>query len=113
MTKFTNYTKGPKGLNTEAGLVYVEAGQTVDVEISEAEEKSAKRTGWFSKAPLDHDGDGNDGGSVDELDQKTVPQLKELAETETIDLGGATKRDDILAAIRDHRAKAAAEGAGA
>lgn len=66
MAKFTNYTQGPKGLNTEAGLVYVEAGQTVDVEVSEAEAASAKATGWFSKAkdPLDHDDDGKKGGSA-------------------------------------------------
>lgn len=66
MAKFTNYTQGPKGLNTEAGLVYVEAGQTVDVELSAAEAGSAKATGWFSKAkdPLDHDDDGKKGGSA-------------------------------------------------
>lgn len=64
--KFTNHTKGPKGLHTEAGLVYVEAGQSVDVEISDAEAKSAKATGWFSKAadPLDHDEDGKKGGAA-------------------------------------------------
>lgn len=66
MAKFTNYTQGPKGLNTETGLVYVEAGQTVDVEVSAAEAASAKATGWFSKAkdPLDHDDDGKKGGSA-------------------------------------------------
>lgn len=66
MANFTNYTQGPKGLNTEAGLVYVEAGQTVDVEVSEAEAASAKATGWFSKAKdsLDHDDDGKKGGSA-------------------------------------------------
>lgn len=66
MAKFTNHTTGPKGLNTEAGLVYVEAGQAVDVEISEAEAASAKATGWFAKAkdPLDHDADGKKGGAA-------------------------------------------------
>jgi hypothetical protein len=66
MAKFTNYTQGPKGLNTEAGLVYVEAGQTVDVELSASEAASAKATGWFSTAkdPLDHDDDGKKGGSA-------------------------------------------------
>lgn len=66
MAKFTNYTQGPKGLNTLAGLVHVEAGQTVDVEVSEAEAASAKATGWFSrpKDPLDHDADGKKGGAA-------------------------------------------------
>lgn len=48
MAKFTNFTSGPKGLHTEAGLVYVAAGETVDVEISNAEAASAKKTGWFT-----------------------------------------------------------------
>lgn len=51
--KFTNYTAGPKGLNTVSGLVNVEPGQTVDVEISDAEAKSAKATGWFDKPEAD------------------------------------------------------------
>lgn len=66
MAKFTNYTQGPKGLNTLAGLVHVEAGQTVDVEISDEEAAASKKTGWFSapKDPLDHDGDGKKGGAA-------------------------------------------------
>jgi len=48
MAKFTNFTQGPKGLHTKAGLVYVNGGQTVDVEISDAEAASAKKTGWFT-----------------------------------------------------------------
>lgn len=66
MTKFTNYTQGTKGLNTVTGLVHVEAGKTVDVDISEAEAAAAKATGWFSKPkdPLDHDDDGKKGGAA-------------------------------------------------
>lgn len=62
--RFTNHTTGPKGLNTAAGLVYVEAGRSVDVEISDAEAAAAKATGWFSapKDPLDHDASGKRGG---------------------------------------------------
>lgn len=48
--KFTNHTKGPKGLNAlDGSLVYVDPGQTIDIEISEAEAKAAKATGWFSE----------------------------------------------------------------
>lgn len=105
MAKFTNYTQGPKGLNTVAGLVYVEAGQSVDVEISDDEAAASKKTGWFSKPrhPLDHDGDGSAGGfnpsEGDDLADMTVSQLKALAETEAVDLGDATKKADIVAAI--------------
>lgn len=45
--KFTNTQKGPRGLNTVAGPILVEAGQTVEVELSEAELASAGKTGWF------------------------------------------------------------------
>lgn len=64
MAKFTNYTSGPKGLNAVSGLVMVEPGQTVEAELSDAEAKSAKATGWFTKpagaeAPADGDKKGD------------------------------------------------------
>ena len=65
--KFTNYTKGPKGVHTTAGLVYVDAGQTSEeLDVTEAEAKAAKATGWFTrpKDPLDHDDNGKKGGSA-------------------------------------------------
>jgi len=105
MAKFTNYTHGPKGLNTVAGLVYVDAGKSVDVEISDEEAAVSKKTGWFSKPkhPLDHDGDDKAGGfnpgEGNELADMTVNDLKALAEAEAIDLGDATKKADIVAAI--------------
>lgn len=59
-------------------------------------------------SPLDHDHDGNPGGSVDELDQMKVADLKALAKAENVDLQDATRKDDIIAAIRlDREAKAA------
>ena len=59
-------------------------------------------------AALDHDHDGNPGGSVDELDQMKVADLKALAKAENVDLQDATRKDDIIAAIRlDREAKAA------
>lgn len=68
-----------------------------------------------SKDPLDHDGNGRKGGSVPaaqaaeptvetepakSLDDMTVAELKEHASNEGIDLGDATKKADILAAIQ-------------
>lgn len=38
----------------------------------------------------------------DGLDDMTVAELKEFAETSDVDLGHATRRADILKAIRDH-----------
>ncbi|MGX9120327.1 hypothetical protein ACWTU6_27230 [Mesorhizobium sp. BHbsci] len=45
--KVTNNQAGPRGLNTKAGPVLVDPGQTVDVEMEAAELKVAKATGWF------------------------------------------------------------------
>jgi hypothetical protein len=40
---------------------------------------------------------------TDELDGMTVADLKELAEDEEVDLGGASLKADIIAAIREDR----------
>lgn len=54
----------------------------------------------------DHDGDGKAGGAAPAkgLEDLTVPKLKKLAEDEEIDLGEATKKPDIIAAIEAARA---------
>ncbi len=44
MAKYTNIDKGPRGLNTTDGKVWVEPGETVDVELAKGEEAPA---GWF------------------------------------------------------------------
>lgn len=45
--KITNTQEGPRGLNTKAGPVLVEPGQTVDVEMEATEVAVSKETGWF------------------------------------------------------------------
>lgn len=45
--RITNTQIGPRGLNTIAGPVMLDPGQTIDAEMSEAEAKVAKATGWF------------------------------------------------------------------
>lgn len=42
---------------------------------------------------------GNGGGNIDDLDYKTVLELRALAAERDIDLGDATKKADIIAAI--------------
>lgn len=51
--RITNTQVGPRGLNAISGPVMLDPGQTIDVEMSEAEAKIAKDTGWFEfgKAP--------------------------------------------------------------
>jgi hypothetical protein len=38
MTKVTNTAEGPRGVETEDGTVFVDPGQTVDVEIKKGHE---------------------------------------------------------------------------
>jgi hypothetical protein len=38
MTKVTNTAEGPRGVETDAGTVFVEPGQTVDIEIKKGHE---------------------------------------------------------------------------
>jgi hypothetical protein len=45
--KITNISQGPRGVNTPSGPVLIEPGQEVDVELSAAEAKVSKATGWF------------------------------------------------------------------
>lgn len=45
--KVTNISKGPRGFNSTTGPVLVEVGATVEAEVTEAEYKVSKATGWF------------------------------------------------------------------
>jgi hypothetical protein len=38
MTKVTNTAEGPRGVETDNGTVFIEPGQTVDVDIKEGHE---------------------------------------------------------------------------
>lgn len=63
--KVTNTSTGPRGLNTVEGTILLEPGEAREVELSEAEAKIAKGTGWFT-----FDGDDADGGELDREDLK-------------------------------------------
>jgi hypothetical protein len=58
MPKLKNISNGPRGLHTTKGLVMVEAGQEVDVELAKGEEPVKD---WFaapgSKAAKEADAD--------------------------------------------------------
>lgn len=83
MPKFTNISTGDRGLYTADGLIMVPAGATVDVDIAANEEPNEE---WFSEG---------EGG----LSGLTVKELKALASEEAIDLGDASSKADIVAAI--------------
>lgn len=42
-----NITEGPKGLNSAGGPVLIEAGDTADVDLNDAELAVSQATGWF------------------------------------------------------------------
>jgi hypothetical protein len=48
MTKYTNIDKGPRGLNTTQGKVWVDPSHTVEVELAKGEE--APPSNWFTVA---------------------------------------------------------------
>lgn len=54
-------------------------------------------------SPLDHDKDGSVGGSVDDLDQLKLHDLKALAATEKVGVSRVADRGDIIEAIREAR----------
>ncbi|HEX8382444.1 MAG TPA: hypothetical protein VF592_03615 [Sphingomonas sp.] len=56
------------------------------------------------EAKKQRDAENVDDGESDDLDGKSVADLKKIAEQDGIDLGEATKKTDIIAAIRAHRA---------
>lgn len=83
----TNITRGPKVLNSIPPGVLAGGDSTDEpVNMTEAEYEQAKATGWFAF--------GEDG-----LEGHTVKELKALAEAEGVDLGDATNKADIIAAI--------------
>ena len=104
--KVTNDQAGPRGLNTKDGPVLVEPGQTVDVELSDAELKVAKATGWFSfegggKAEKPHEfGDAKTAAEVLALADGNFMAFKSAASKL---LGDKTpdKKAEIVAALED------------
>lgn len=68
-----------------------EAQRLVDLELAEF---------------ADEDEEGDDHSEGETLEVMSVPDLKKLAADEGVDLGTATKKADIIAAINAHRAAA-------
>jgi hypothetical protein len=108
---FTNKSNGPRGVNGVHGVVLIERGETREVEVTEAEYRSAIGTGYFGEGdPLDHDEDGEKGGSnPDEpvsLSRKTKAELLEIATAEGVaDVSDENTVDEIKAAIEAKRAE--------
>ncbi len=77
------------------------------IPVTEAEAKRLLDGGFLDLG--DHDGDAEDEVAEDDiveddgLNDEKVEDLKSIAEREQVDLGTATKKADIISAIRAHR----------
>lgn len=76
--------------------VYGADGEALEIG-SEIEVKGDKVPGWLVNKAVPVKGGKSAGDGA--LEDQTVPKLKALAEAEEIDLGDATKKADIIAAI--------------
>lgn len=75
MKKFTNYTLGTRGINTDAGTVWIDPGQTVEIDpdsiVGEVPDLGKKSDAVA--AP-----DGPDAGDFDVLNQKVAELTKQV-----------------------------------
>lgn len=93
-----NTAPGIRGLNAVTGYTELAPGETREgVELTAAEFKSARSTGYFDfgDAPEPEE-------TTDDLDT-TVAKLRDIAKAENVDLGTVTAKADIQAAIRAAR----------
>jgi len=49
----TNLDPGPRGLETAGGLLMLEPGAALDVELAAADVAAAKHSGWFAVTRVD------------------------------------------------------------
>lgn len=91
-----NTQQGPRGLNTEAGPVLVEPGQTVDVKLSQAENASARKSGWFefgAEAEADDEGDEGEKPTLADLSDD---ELRTLLAGHNVKVDGRWTRERLL-----------------
>lgn len=101
------------GLTRDGKTVYPTIGKAFDFSAAELEDinRLQKATGnILVRKPVNEDpsagasddgagGEGGQGGGENKYLGKTVPELKAIAAERNIDLGEATKKDDILAVL--------------
>ena len=92
MAQVKNISTGPRGAYLGGALVMAEVGEVIEADDFADE--------WFEEV---------DGEGGSDLSKMKVADLKALAAAENIDLGDATKKDDIIAAIELAREEAASQ----
>lgn len=106
MHSVTNNSKAEQGIWTDDGLAFVGPGETKKIAIREDYLDRAKSLPFLTVkdgGPLDHDDDGEPGGSVAHeppaLTGKNKAELLEIAEAEGVEIEDGAKNADIIAAI--------------
>jgi len=109
-----NTAPGPRGLHAAQGYIELAPGQTLsDVEMDDHEYESAKGTGNFHfDTAAKRDAKADQAATSGEGLPSNPMQLKQLAKSEGIDVGGATKAADLQAAILAGRKAKAESGTG-
>ncbi|UYW25663.1 hypothetical protein OKC48_20675 [Methylorubrum extorquens] len=91
-----NTQQGPRGLNTVAGPVLVEPGRVVDVELSESELKSARKSGWFEFGAEAEADDEGDEGEKPTLANLSDDELRTLLAEHGVRADGRWSRERLL-----------------
>lgn len=106
MYSVTNNSKAEQGIWTDKGLAFVGPGETKSIAIREDYIDRAKSLPFLTVkdgGPLDHDGDGEAGGSLEHeppaLTGKNKAELLEIAAEEGVEIEEGAKNADIIAAI--------------
>jgi len=71
----TNTQKGPRGVNTVAGPVLIDPGQTVDVKVYAREKEHIEATGWF-ETKGSYEANPETGASSAAADAKRIADLE-------------------------------------
>lgn len=106
MQKITNTQPGPRGVNAKGGIVMIDPGQTVDVDIDAGELENSRKTGWFEF-------DGAEAAPKPSLEAKHVGGGSYFIMDGDNRVGDAMKKEDAEAfnALSDEeKAKFAAKG---
>lgn len=93
----TNIDKGPRGVNAaRGGTILVDPGQTVEVELTEAEAADLSKD-WFSVKGKAKD-DAADG--TKSYEDMTRAELDALAAERGVDTAEAKNKGDVIAALQ-------------
>jgi hypothetical protein len=69
----------------------------------EEEARKVKTAGQFEGVPSKAVAQAEGNGDVNDLESKTITQLRGIANDEGVDLAGLSRKDDIIEAIEDAR----------